>query len=340
MSIIKLKQPGLWTLAGGLAALGDLLSLDRYEDLFDDYVLDTANIGELTANNGTVNEIGYMRAWAPANTDAAMWYRKTAFNTGNADSYTARFTLRDMGTSGWVIYIKQGEVSTPVLNGDTPVIEVVALIADLFRVRYKTSGGSFMYWNDGTGQWQSGSVNISTGINFNTAYSFVFTKTSTTWSMKLLDINNASTIFDTSAFPIAWSATFTNNNSYFLCGGDYVTTASALDLKMISLWTNYPLTPQLATHGPLDVYAALEQFPISQVGNVVWEYNKDGSGWVQPGAGQPADIEAALSGVYMDTIDFRSTLTSDAGGDDAALFDINGGVLAGPVRLPRYGVRQ
>jgi hypothetical protein len=340
MGLIKLKNPSLWTLGTGLEYNGDAIGLSRFEDNFADKVLDTAKIGALTANLGYVTPGGALNMRSPNDTDAAGFYIKSALVINEADVHSMQMYLAAVGGISYPLIVAQPITGAPAVDNLNTGILITQQSAGLWRIEYRDAVGTFYRWNQSTGAWQLGSINIPTPIDYSHQYEFRLIKTTTSWAVRITDLTAATVIADTSPQYILWSNINDNGNSYYKIHGDPFTVFARWIGTCSLVYTNYPLTSQLATMGAVDVYAAFEQFPVSQVGDVVWEYNKDNAGWVLPGAGAPADIQAALSGLYMETIDFRATLNSDAEGDADASFDINGGALAGPVRLARFGVRQ
>lgn len=342
MALIKLKDPSLWTLGAGLEYAGDAISLSRFEDDFASKVLDAANIGLLVAGGGYVSPGGALNMRSPLDADAAGFYYRSPLILNQADVHSMQMYLAAVGGISYPLIAGQNNVGPgePTTNNINAGVLVTQLSSSVWRIEYRDTGGTTYRWNETTGAWQTGIVNVPSGIAYSHHYQFRLIKTATSWAVQIKDLTSDVIVADTSPAPILWSNTNDNGNDYYMIHGDPFTAFAKWIGTCTLLYTNYPLTSQLATMGAVDVYAALEQFPVSQVGDVVWEYNKDGAGWVKPGAGTPAEVEAALSGLYMETIDFRATLTSDAEGDAAGSFDINGGALAGPVRLARYGVRQ
>lgn len=339
MAIIKLKQPSLWTKDSGLIALGDLLALDRFEDNFDGVLLDAVNFGTSLAGTGSMNECGTLKGETPFNSAAAIWHYRSALITNQADVWSVKFNLW-AGSFYYPFCIAQDSGGEPTVDTASRRIHVQVMPSGKFRIEYLDSSVVWRTWNETSGVWTTSILDIPTAINYDHEYEIKLIKTSTTWGIQIIDLNTSTIIVDTTISPVTWASMYDTATPYYMLSGDIFTTVSVMSMNSTGFRTNYPLSPLVASMGQVDVYAAFEQFPITQAGDVVWEYNKDGGGWTQPGSGTPAEVDAALSGFYIRTIDFRATLASDTLGDAAAYFDINGGVLAGPVRLPRYGVRQ
>lgn len=330
MAVTYIKDPTLWTLDSGLEVEGSFVSLQRYEDYFDDFTIDSVNIGAVTSGSGSLTARGGLFVYSSAATDAALWHLKQAIDDSAMQSHTVRLNITDIGTSAWPFMVRQGAGGAPELDAGPAPIALLQFATDQWGFSYRKADGSYMYWNETTGAWQTGVITFAP-IDYTHAFEVFFEQTGTQWRIRVRDLTSETTLAQSTLIP--WADIYDSGEAYYLCGGDYATTGSAITMTVISVWKNYPLTAQTATMGQLDFNGIFDQFPVTHEldsgASITWQYNKDAEGWVQPGAGQPSDIEAALGGLFIGTLDLRATLLSDAGGEDLAAFDIGSGVLGG-----------
>ena len=327
MSRVLLKTTSLWTRDIGLKADGEILGQDNLvasED-FSAGALDPALWGSSMAGGGNISMAGGLLTLETlAASDAAIVYYKQ--------------TLNPRATSKWKLRLKYesplsaNTINPFVLFQDSIVPAVGNYVGkynlkELVRLRRDTAASQTFFYYDTGGTLRA----------FTFAWEFLAD------TIYYLDIENDGaghiklTVYDEdlkelAGVMFAWSNVRAEaDDLYFFFGDPYQDYAfGTIKARGFWHWGEYP-SGKVAVMGQIDVGAVIEGLPItedSEAGaSIAWRYDRDGAGFVMPGAGTLAELKAAVEGEYFNTLDLEATFISD--GDAQASFDINGGVLAG-----------
>ena len=342
MALIEIPQTPLWdTIPAGALTAADIMSLDDLvaSDDFNTGTLDPALWDtDIVAGSGTasITEAGgeVDVATAVAASAGAILDYKTILNPRATNRWRLRAVIRgeDIQSNGSVIGAMLWQGATNPNVSDAASIQGAALCeidiagttgGSNARIRYYSTGGVPTYWNGV--QWTA-TPSDSFDLGLNESVGVEFEGDGTNLIIRVYDEAFAEVLLYAT---IPWASVRAEANDLYWLTGDPFNNAwyGAIKMKSFEHRGDYP-TGQLATVGAIAVGGiTIEQYPIITTGDVVGEYNVDGGGWVQPGAGGDAQMEAALVGLSPTTLDLRYTLDSDGLTD--ATIDINGGVLAG-----------
>lgn len=324
---MSLKTLDLWTLDSGLEATKNRIQMSRFEDKFDDYSLDSP-MASKTSGNGVIHEIGGLKIHTPANADAALWYYDDPMVIGVEEAWSAITALNDVTSTAYLFMIKQG-VSSPDFDGDAAVVEAVVLLTgDAIRVRRRKADASSEYWNETTGEWQAGVTTLPTAFNYTRAYETQLIKGATGWALRIKDMTTGTLVCDTTVgtWPLYTDSYNNGSNTYFLCGGDPVTTATFVQGFLTNFRGSYPWVTRTATHGEIALNATFTGLPMQEDvdtgAGLTWYYKIDGGSWVS--AASVAALNTALVGTYCKTLDFKVEFDSDTYGDAQAAIELIG----------------
>ena len=330
-SCLQLDAWDNWTLDSGLTSEDSRLSMSRYAELFDGYTIDTANIEIMTNANGKATQVGgALRLYSPTAVDAASFYYKTAVNVAQADVTKLRESLFEIVDINYPLLVVQGITGAlPLVNDMSASVLVTIRADDVFRIEYRDTGGTTYRWNETTGAWTTSAVDIPTGVDYTHGYDVRLVKTSTTWVIKIKDMNTGVTIADTAPVPIAWSNTLDNGKAYYIASGDPFTSFARIQGMVTELSTNYPLSAVQATMDALTLNGGMiTDIPFVETNaegaTITYDYNI-GAGWVT--GLTLSQLTTVLLATTPATLQLRVSIVSDTEGDAQAYVDITDRII-------------
>jgi hypothetical protein len=336
---INIKPTNTWeTIPAGLLTTAETMALDRLEENFNNDAL-AAEFKTLVSGGGLAYEKDVVTLHEDNLADAAILYRDALLNKAVTDKYN--YESRIFGLIAgvdWFYLSVQQNAGAPIVgnSGILAAKRVIDLAASFnttnFLAVYFDDIGNVFTW-DGAA-WQPGAL-----ARFGTYQSYKRYKATldvdsalSRWRLIFTDLDTDTVITTTDW--VLWANTRDiGGDDMWIITGDPFTNIYKGSQLISRYFQNYPSGTLDAIMGFIAVGSIIDQLPIIETidagASIVWSYDI-GAGWITPGGGTLAELNAALVGTSPATLNLRARFSSDAALLAGALFDINGGVIACP----------
>jgi hypothetical protein len=335
MSLVFLKNPSLWTLGPGLKSEGAKVSIHNLiaEDFFDDANLDPSLWGsDIVQGSGSASMTeasGKLNIRTTASNSGALAYYKTTLNPRATSRWRVRLGLRTP-QGGIIAAALVQEPSSPHIDTSSNIqgrelAEVAISLSGGVYFGYWGPSGQRYYWSSGKGWTASQEYALPDVLGKD--LEFEFENNGMGLIFRVFNSDGSEVLANAS---VDWSSVRAEADSLYLYSGDPFNNLwyGELDISMFRHAGDNP-TGQVAAMGETAIGTFIDQIPIAESvepgASIAWRYNKDGTGFLMPGAGTLAELKAAIEGMFINTLDLEATFASD--GLAGASFDINGGGL-------------